>query len=82
MSENAKLPPLPPSDDEYWEGANVARHSAKPIQLCDHSKKNWMQGEYINNLDGTVSCKDCSWGTPLPGYLKCLNGKIIDLRRS
>ena len=80
MSESVKLQPLPQSDDEYWEGANVARHTAKPVPLCNHSKSNWMSYEYINNNDGTVSCKTCGWGTPIPGYLRCHNGKIIDLR--
>ena len=80
---SAKLPDLPNSDDEYWEGSNTSHFTPRQVKLCpDHGHKTWDKHEgYINNNDGTISCDRCSWGTRIPGYLRCLNGKIIDLRR-
>jgi len=53
----------------------------KEIPLCKHhTALSWMEGEYINNNDGTVSCTECPWGCRLPGYTRCQDGKIIDLR--
>lgn len=80
---SVRLPDLPTSDDEYWEGANTSRHTARSVKMCpDHGKKVWEKHiGYINNNDGTISCTDCPWGTKIPGYYKVLDGKIIDLRR-
>lgn len=80
---SVKLPDLPTSDDEYWEGSNTSRHSPRQIKLCsDHGRKTWDKHEgYINNGDGTISCDRCPFGTKIPGYLRVLNGKIVDLRR-
>lgn len=53
----------------------------KDISICEsHSKDNWMNGTYIDNHDGSVSCKFCPWGTRMAGYMRCINEKIIDLR--
>lgn len=80
---SVKLPDLPTSDNEYWEGANTYHHTPRQVKFCsDHGRKTWDKHDgYINNNDGTVSCNQCGWGTPLPGYMKCHEGKIIDLRR-
>lgn len=68
-----KIPSLPASNDEYWEDAE--KYSGKPVRvkIC---KKHF----YIDNHDGTVTCKFCPWGTKLPGYMRLLNNKLIDLR--
>ena len=71
---SVKLPDLPKSDDEYWEGANTSSYTARKVKLCDVH-------EYIDNKDGTTSCTNCPFGVRLPGYLKIHDGKIIDLRR-
>ena len=77
------LSELPESSDiEFWGDGQKFRHSPIPIELCKtHTGKNWMEHiGYIDNHDGTVSCKWCPWGTRLPGYMKCVNGRIMDLR--
>lgn len=73
---------LPKSDDkEFWEDAEIIRADMKPIPLCGHSKKNWMDGkDYVDNNDGTISCTLCGWGFLRPGYIKVKDGKIVDLR--
>lgn len=85
MSEkNSKnLSDLPESSDlEFWGEGQRFRHKAMPIKICNgHNGKKWMElTGYIDNYDGTVSCKWCPWGTQIPGYLKCMEGRIIDLR--
>ena len=69
-----KLNELPPSsDDEFWYDSDVQHHKAVKIKIC---KKH----SYIDNRDGTISCKFCPWGTKLPGYMRLYEGKIVDLR--
>lgn len=67
---------------EAFKGGLVQRHTPVAINLCSsHSKDEWLgHTGYIDNHDGTISCKFCPWGTPLAGYYKCFEGKIIDLR--
>jgi hypothetical protein len=79
---NKKLPDLPPSDDEYWEGAEKQKHPAVRLPICEtHTKDNWTTHQgYIDNRDGTFSCRFCGWGGRLPGYLRIWEGKIVDLR--
>lgn len=73
---------LPPSKDEFWEGSEVIENINKPIDLCStHTKDNWYAHVgYIDNHDSSVSCKFCPWGTRIPGYMRLVNGKILDLR--
>ncbi len=70
--------------DELLVTAEGEVQEFKPIQvtICTtHTKDTWLTHfEYLDNHDGTVSCKFCPWGTPLPGYMRCHEGKIIDLR--
>jgi len=73
-----EIKPLPPSDDEMW-GEKVPM-DIKDLKICGiHTKRDWKKGEYIDNKDGTISCK-CGWGTPLAGYYRLVEGKVIDLR--
>lgn len=48
---------------------------AQPIEMCAPKSH-----EYVGHNDGTVTCSKCPWGTRLPGYMRVLGGKIIDLR--
>lgn len=76
---------LPPSSDEYWEGAEKhVSEKTEAVKICDtHSKDKWVDHlGYVDNHDGTVSCKFCPWGFRLPGYMRVHEGKIVDLRSS
>jgi hypothetical protein len=79
-----KLDDLPKIDDkEYWgEEAETYISHSQPISICKtHGKNNWtMHVGYIDNRDGTASCKFCGWGFRIPGYMRILNGKVFDLR--
>lgn len=54
----------------------------KPLSICEtHTRDNWLAHEqYADNKDGTISCKLCSFGGKIPGYMKVMDGKIVDLR--
>lgn len=56
----------------------------KKIKICStHAKDNWQKHtQYIDNLDGTISCKLCPFGAKVPGYMKVVEGQIVDLRAS
>jgi len=76
-----KLNPLPPSNDDYWEGAEKQSHTPVKVKICDeHFNEKWVSKSYIDNHDGTVSCKFCPWGTRLPGYIRVYQERIVDLR--
>jgi hypothetical protein len=84
MNTTKKLEELPKSEDkEFWGGdAESYISQVKPIPICKtHSKKNWTKHiGYIDNRDGTASCKICGWGFRIPGYMRILNEKVFDLR--
>lgn len=51
------------------------------IKICSlHTRDEWTKGTYEQNPDGSITCIDCGWGTRIPGFMKLLNGKIMDLR--
>lgn len=52
------------------------------LEICTtHTKDNWFKHiGYIDNKDHTITCHICGWGTKLPGYMRVLDGKIVDLR--
>ncbi len=81
-----KLPDLPKSEDkEYWgEGAEHYVSKASPVTICPtHSKDNWVDHVgYMDNHDGTASCKYCNWGFRVPGYMRVYEGKVFDLRKA
>lgn len=76
-----ELPNLPNSDDvEVWDGEKQYNHP-RPIAICEtHTRENWMTHLDYTFKDGVLECTRCPWGTRLPGYMKWLNGKVIDLR--
>jgi hypothetical protein len=76
-----KIPELPKSDDDYWDGAETSLNTPKPVKICETHTKWQKHKGYIDNKDGTISCKFCGWGGILPGYMRVYNGEIIDLRR-
>lgn len=79
--EKNKIKELPSSDSEFWDGEKF-KHSPTEVKICKtHSRQNWVEHiGYIDNKDGTISCKYCGWGCFLPGYYRVLFEKIIDLR--
>jgi len=79
----SNLPDLPPSNDEnFWGDAEKHSGMAQPITICpDHTKENWSKHNgYIDNHNGTISCKFCPWGAILPGYMQVIDGRIKDFR--
>lgn len=61
---------------------NEQIYQPKKVDICStHGKNNWKEhAAYINNNDGTISCQYCGWGSKIPGYMRVLDGKLIDLR--
>lgn len=79
----ANLPNLPESSDkEFWGDAEQYKSENREISICSsHSKRDWMtHNGYIDNNNGTISCKFCPWGTILPGYIKLIDGRLRDFR--
>ena len=76
---------LPRSDDkEFWgEDAESYISKIEPIPICKtHAKGKWMEHVgYIDNKDGTASCKHCNWGFRIPGYLRIHKYRVYDLRK-
>lgn len=51
------------------------------IKICPiHNKEHWLEGTYETGKDGSVICTECGWGTRVPGYMRVVDGKVIDLR--
>lgn len=76
-----KIPSLPKSDDEYFESAEKYTSPNMKLPICDTHGKKWLDHVgYVDNHDGTASCKYCSWGFILPGYLRVHNDRVFDLR--
>lgn len=78
-----KIPDLPGSEDKEWDGAEKVPVTMTPVNICPtHTKDKWMdvENQYIDNHDGTISCKFCPWGAILPGFMRFVNGRVIDLR--
>jgi hypothetical protein len=72
---------LPASnDDEFWGEAEKIIAKPTPIELCGHTKDNFMDGEYKDNGDGTASCIKCGWGFIRPGWIRIKDNKVVDLR--
>lgn len=70
--------PLP---KEEFGGESETATNIK-INICDtHNKDRWLEHRgYIDNRDGTISCKWCPWGTHLGGRYRVYNERIIDLK--
>lgn len=77
-----KISPLPRSDDEIWDGEKH-RSNPVPFSICkNHTKDRWMENTaYKDNGDGTASCEICGWGCRVPGYMRILGGRVVDLRK-
>ena len=77
------LSELPPSSDlEFWGEGQRFAHKPIPLKICKtHGGKGWLSHVgYVDNHDGTITCKWCPWGTTMAGYLKVINGRVMDLR--
>ncbi len=85
MNEQRKIPNLPSSKDEksdFWDDAELYTNKPVSIEICqDHTKADWFKHDgYASDNNGGIICTKCPWGTKLPGYMRLLNGKIVDLR--
>lgn len=77
----SQLNELPESKDEYWQGAEKHETKPVPITICKtHTSENWRNHEGYKQEGNVILCMKCPWGTPLPGYMRVLFGKIVDLR--
>lgn len=75
-----RLDPLPPSDDEFWDG-EVKVNRPQEVALCSNHRRGSLEGTgFVDNRDGTVSCRYCPWGAKLSGYVRVHQGRLIDLR--
>lgn len=81
-NDRRNLADLPPSGDEYWEGAETHRLTPRALEICvTHGRSNYAEHRgYLDNRDGTISCRYCPWGGHLAGYQKVFEGRIVDLR--
>lgn len=66
---------LPASNDDFWQDAKKTSHTPKPIAICEEHYFE-MEGS------GTAVCMNCPQGIRLPGYMRVLDGKVVDLRVS
>lgn len=69
-------------DSEFWGDAETHILRPKKIDICEsHNKNDWMNHKgYLDNHDGTISCKYCPWGTKIPGYIKLHDDRVVDIR--
>ncbi len=73
----AKLPPLPPSQDDYWEQADVFVQPEQKRSVHEHF--------FIHSTAQEVQCKDCGIGfylSPMWAVKEgkdnfCLNGETL-----
>lgn len=81
MDKQDKIKPLPDSGHEFWDGeVHVAEKKIK-FPICK-SHKNYMKHDgYRDNGDGTASCLICNWGFRMPGWIRIMDNKVIDLRK-
>lgn len=82
LNSDKKLEELPVSSDGFWEKAETYHLKPKKVAVCaTHGRRNWVEHKgYIDNHDSTVSCKYCGWGCALPGYMKLIGDRVVDLR--
>jgi hypothetical protein len=74
-----KLNDLP--KDEF-EGETYISNPIVSHVCSTHTKENWMTHiGYRDNKDGTASCETCNWGFRIPGYMRIVEGKVLDLRQ-
>lgn len=83
MEQRNNLEPLPDnSDNEFWGDAEVHLTKPRKIEICEtHARTNWMDHRgYVDNHDGTISCKYCPWGGRVTGYMKVHEERVVDMR--
>ena len=76
---------LPKSEDkDFWDESAETYVSTPGVKspVCEsHAKDSWYEHEgYVDNGDGTASCKHCSWGFRIPGYMRIYKEKVYDFR--
>lgn len=72
-----EIKPIP--ETEYGERIENLTMPSK-IVACENHKKNWMEGTYELGKDNSITCKECGWGAYIPGYMRLVEGKLVDLR--
>jgi hypothetical protein len=80
-TSNDQLNSLPELTAEVFDGEKIPLNPV-PLHICEtHTKDKWAEHTgYVDNHDGTISCKFCPWGAPLPGYMRLKDEKVVDLR--
>ena len=63
-----ELSPLPPSDSDYWEHAEVEKQPVRKASKCDH--------HFIHKTSQEVECLGCSIGFYLSPKWYVEGGKI------
>lgn len=72
-----KLNDLPASSDrEFWGDAEMSRSSNTLMARSCRSH------DLINAGPGLIECTRCPYGSRLPGYMRLLDGEIVDLRET
>lgn len=69
-------------EDNPQQGTSESSVEKLKISVCPtHAKDNWLTHRgYRDGHDGTATCMFCGWGTPLAGYYRVLDERIVDLR--
>ena len=82
MSVRNRLPNLPNSNEDFWEGAEKYVNNPRAIKICsDHTKETWMKHKgYIDEGNGFITCQNCSWGAKISGRYRVVDGDIVDLK--
>jgi len=78
---NQKINDFPESSSDFWEGEKYG-DLKRDVRICaSHTREDLSHKDFIDNHDGTVSCKYCPFGAILPGYMRVHEGRIVDLRK-
>jgi len=66
---------------EEFEG-EAYTSELKPVGICPtHDRRDLTKHTgYVDNKDGTVTCMYCPFGARLDGFMRVIDGKIVDLR--
>jgi len=67
---------------EEYEGGEAYTADNRPVTICKtHDKRDLFKHVgYVDNKDGTISCMYCPFGARIDGFLKVIDGKLVDLR--
>lgn len=69
-SQEAKLPALPASGDEFWEYANTEMQKEHKVKACEHY--------FIHKTATEVECRNCRIGFFLSPGFATIDGNLVD----